>query len=162
MSVRPALRPFAHRTARRFAVGAATAAAACTALVGATSAAPTQAAEPTITYTLVRAADPSADQLDAYARITDAMNRAVSRYNRLLDLDRHLTVYYQPGVPTAEGSINGDIRFGENRGFMQERTALHEISHTLGTGTSNGWYQLCQNGVWAGPIATALIRSWDG
>jgi len=147
---------------RRLAAGAAALAATSAALVGTSSSAPAQADDAAITWTLVRAENPSADQLDAYARITDAMDRAVARYNRLLDLDRHMTVFYEPGVPTAEGSIDGVIRFGANRGFMQERTALHELSHTVGTGTSGGWYALCQNGVWAGPTATALVRSWDG
>ncbi|MCJ1697760.1 RICIN domain-containing protein [Rathayibacter caricis] len=113
-----------------------------------------------ITYTLSRSSNPSADELDAYARITDAMDRAVARYNRLNNIDRHLWVSYVPGVQTADATINGNIRFGSNRGFMQEGTALHEMSHTVGVGTAWMFDNNCQNNGWAS--AVPLLRTWDG
>ncbi|MGN7971021.1 RICIN domain-containing protein [Microbacterium sp. 22296] len=113
-----------------------------------------------ITYTLYTSATPSADEADAYARITDAMDRAVARYNKFNNTWRHLNVYYAPGVPTAEASINGDIRFGSNRGFMQEGTALHEMSHTVGVGTAGHFQGKCDAQDW--PAALPLLRSWDG
>jgi hypothetical protein len=97
-----------------------------------------EARQSTITWTLVRAQNPSADQQDAYNRITAAMNAAVARYNNLSDLGKNITVYYEPSVPTADGNINGTIRFGA-KASMNERTALHEISHTIGVGTSGRW-----------------------
>ncbi|WP_295823562.1 hypothetical protein [uncultured Microbacterium sp.] len=115
-----------------------------------------------MTYTLYTEANPTADQADAYTRIRAAMDAAVARYNEFSDFDRHLNVYYVPGVPTAEASIDGTIRFGENRGFMQERTALHEISHTVGNGTANAWYAMCQNGRWTGANANAKLAQFDG
>lgn len=115
-----------------------------------------------MTYTLYTEANPTADQADAYDRIRAAMDAAVSRYNEFSDFDRHLNVYYVPGVPTAEASIDGTIRFGENRGFMQERTALHEISHTVGNGTADAWYAMCQNGQWTGPNGNAKLAEFDG
>jgi len=139
--------------------GAATAALAVTALG---SAVPAQAAEGEITYTLYRSANPTADEQDAYARITEAMDRAVARYNANSDITKVLNVYYAPGVPTAEASNNGDLRFGSDRGFMVEGTALHEISHTVGVGQNGGWYAHCVNGVWDGPAATDLVKSLDG
>lgn len=125
------------------------------------NAAPAEAAG-RLTYTLYEEASPTADQADAYARIRAAMDAAVARYNEFSDFDRHLNVYYVPGVPTAEASIDGTIRFGENRGFMQERTALHEISHTVGNGTADAWYAMCQNGQWTGPNAKAKLAEFDG
>ncbi|MCJ1688384.1 RICIN domain-containing protein [Rathayibacter sp. VKM Ac-2927] len=113
-----------------------------------------------ITYTLARSANPSADELDAYARITDAMDRAVARYNRLNNIDRQLRVTYVPGVTTADATINGDIRFGSNRAYMQEGTALHEMSHTVGVGTAYMFDQNCQYNGWAS--AVPLLRTWDG
>ena len=98
-----------------------------------------QAAAATITWTLVRASNPTQDQQTAYNLITSAMNAAVARYNNLSDLGKNITVRYEPGVPTADGNINGTIRFGSNRSYMNERTALHEIAHTIGVGTSSGW-----------------------
>lgn len=121
-----------------------------------------QVAAATITWTLERAGNPTADQQSAYTRITSAMNAAVSRYNNLSDLGKSITVRYDPGVPTADGNINGTIRFGSNRSYMTERTALHEIAHTIGVGTSAGWSRLGGSGTWTGAQATALVRQFDG
>lgn len=120
-----------------------------------------QAAAATITWSLVRASNPTQDQQTAYNLITAAMNAAVARYNNLSDLGKNITVHYNPGVPTADGNINGTIRFG-NRGYMNERTALHEIAHTIGVGTSSGWSRLGGSGTWTGVRATALVRQFDG
>jgi hypothetical protein len=121
-----------------------------------------QTAAAEITWTLVRASNPTADQQDAYARITSAMNAAVARYNALSDLTKAISVSYVPGVPTADGNTNGSIRFGSNRSYMTERTALHETAHTLGVGLSSGWNSLGGSGTWTGAQATALVRQYDG
>ncbi|WP_329333876.1 hypothetical protein OG252_04485 [Streptomyces sp. NBC_01352] len=115
----------------------------------------------TITWNLERATNPTADQRAAYDLITAAMNAAVARYNNLSDLGKSITVRYDPGVPTADGNINGTIRFG-NRSYMTERTALHEIAHTIGVGTSAGWSTLAAGGTWRGAQATALVKQFDG
>lgn len=112
-----------------------------------------------ITYTLVRANNPTADQVDAYDRITVAMDRAVSRYNRLTNIEKHVTVFYDPAVRTADANINGSMRFGAGRIYMQEGTALHELSHTVGLGYAN-FEARCQSGNW--PSALPLLRSWNG
>ncbi|KAK0390508.1 hypothetical protein NLU13_0012 [Sarocladium strictum] len=114
----------------------------------------------TLTWTLSKASNPTADQIDAYARIEAAMTAAVNRYNRLGDAQQTIRVRYDPGIPTAEANVNGDLGFGSNRSYMSERTALHEISHTLGLGLSGGWYSNCGSGNW--PTALPLLRSWDG
>jgi hypothetical protein len=129
---------------------------------GALAAPPAVAAAGEITYTLYTSDNPSADEQDAYPRIRAAMDAAVSRYNNLSDLTKQIDVSYVPGVPTAEANINGDLRFGSNRSFMNERTALHEIAHTIGVGQSGGFFNLCGSGTWSGPQANALIKSWDG
>ncbi|MFI9750044.1 hypothetical protein [Streptomyces collinus] len=121
-----------------------------------------RAAAATITWSLVRANNPTADQRSAYDQITKAMNAAVARYNNLSDLGKTITVRYEPGVPTADGNINGTIRFGSNRSYMNERTALHEIAHTIGVGTSSGWSRLGGSGTWTGGQATALVKQYDG
>jgi hypothetical protein len=116
----------------------------------------------TITWTLERAGNPTADQQSAYTQITSAMNAAVARYNNLSDLGKTITVRYDTSVPTADGNINGTIRFGSNRSYMTERTALHEIAHTIGVGTSARWSSLGGSGTWTGAQATALVRQFDG
>ncbi|MGX1472487.1 UNVERIFIED_CONTAM: hypothetical protein RKD50_001295 [Streptomyces canus] len=121
-----------------------------------------QVAAATITWTLERASSPTADQQAAYTLITSAMNAAVARYNNLSDLGKSITVRYDTSVPTADGNLNGTIRFGGNRSYMTERTALHEIAHTIGVGTSSGWSSLGGSGTWTGAQATGLIRQFDG
>ncbi|WP_328784586.1 hypothetical protein OHT68_42340 [Streptomyces canus] len=121
-----------------------------------------QVAAATITWTLERASNPTADQQAAYTLITSAMNAAVTRYNNLSDLGKSITVRYDTSVPTADGNLNGTIRFGSNRSYMTERTALHEIAHTIGVGTSSGWSSLGGSGTWTGAQATALVRQFDG
>ncbi len=115
-----------------------------------------------ITYTLVRASKPTADQEDAYSRITTAMNAAVKMYNGQTSLSRSITVQYVPSVATADGNMNGTIRFGSNRGYMTQRTAMHEIGHVMGVGQSATYRSLVVNGVFTGKNATALLRSMVG
>ncbi|WP_146185419.1 hypothetical protein [Microbacterium sp. HMWF026] len=114
------------------------------------------------TYRLWRADNPTADQTDAYDRIEKAMQAATARYDRLTSLSRFVNVYYEPGVPTAEASSNGDLRYGADRAYMVEGTTLHEIAHTLGVGTTYSWDSFCYDGTYHGAKATALLRSWDG
>lgn len=118
------------------------------------------AASATLTWSLEKVSSPSADQTDAYSLIEAAMTLAVSRYSRLSDATKTIRVYYAPGVPTAEANYNGDLRFGSNRSYMTERTALHEISHTLGVGQTDAFNQRCAANDW--PSATPLLQSWDG
>jgi len=115
-----------------------------------------------ITYTLVKVSNPTADQADAYVKITAAMDAAVSMYNGQANLTKAITVQYVPSVATADGNINGNIRFGSNRSYMTQCTAMHEIAHTLGVGTSSKWSSLMVNGLWIGPNALAMIRSMVG
>ncbi|KAI9369818.1 hypothetical protein BJX61DRAFT_124930 [Aspergillus egyptiacus] len=126
-----------------------------TALVAATS-----TASAAITWSLEQAANPTADQADAYALISAAMEAAVARHARLGTASKDIRVSYVPGVPTAEANYDGTIRFGTNRSYMNERTALHEISHTLGVGQTAAFDQLCAEGNW--PTANPLLQSWDG
>jgi hypothetical protein len=114
----------------------------------------------TLTWTLQKAANPTADQADAYGKIENAMRLAVARYHKYSDANKTIRVYYAPGVPTAEASYNGDLRFGSNRAYMTERTAMHEISHTLGVGQTRAFDEKCKSGNW--PTALPLLRSWDG
>tara|TARA_R110002003_G_scaffold48_26_gene4171 strand:- start:5326 stop:5850 length:525 start_codon:yes stop_codon:yes gene_type:complete len=113
-----------------------------------------------INWTLQKAANPTADETDAYAKITTAMQKAVLRYSKYSDASKTIRVYYAPGVPTAEANYNGDLRFGSNRAYMNERTAMHEISHTLGVGQTAAFDRKCAAGDWTS--ALPLLRSWDG
>lgn len=118
----------------------------------------TAAAE--ITYTIHKSGSPTEDELDAYGRIETSIQLTVDRHNLLGGANKALNVYYAPGVPTAEANYNGDVRFGSNRSYMNERTALHEVSHTLGIGQTSAFNDKCGANDWA--TATPLLQSWDG
>jgi len=115
-----------------------------------------------VTYTLHKSANPTADEQDAYERITAVMDSAVYIYNKYTNLSKYINVYYAPGVPTAEASSNGDLRFGENRSYMFVGTAMHEMAHTMGMGTTDAYRSMFKDGVFQGEKAQALIKEIDG
>lgn len=92
-------------------------------------------------------------------RIVRAMDGAVALYNAVGNFDKQLTVAYSPGTPTADANFNGHIRFG---GQIGKRTALHEIGHTLGVGTTRQWRELLVDGKLTGEHANALLKEFDG
>jgi len=100
---------------------------------------------------------------DAKSRIDNAMDAAVARYNKAANWgDRTLSVEYNTGVATADATIVGYIRFGPSADFQNERTALHEIAHTWGVGSSWKWDNLIQNYLFVGARANKLIKFYDG
>ena len=119
-------------------------------------------AEGGVTYTLHKSANPTEDELDAYQRITEAMDSAVYIYNKYTNLSKFINVYYSTGVPTAEASSNGDLRFGKDRNYMFVGTAMHEMAHTMGMGTTSEYQAMMSGGVFKGEKAQAVLREIDG
>lgn len=119
-------------------------------------------AEGHVTYTLHKSSNPTADELDAYQRITTVMDSAVYLYNKYTNLRKFINVYYAPGVPTAEASSNGDLRFGSERSYMFVGTAMHEMAHTMGMGTTTDYRNMFKDGVFQGQKAQALLKEIDG
>lgn len=115
-----------------------------------------------VTYTLQKVSNPIADQQDAYNKIKSAMDKAVSFYNQYTTITKSLNIVYEPSVSTADGNINGTIRFGSNRTYMNHITAMHEIAHTVGVGTSGKWSSLIVNKVYTGANGTAEIKAITG
>ena len=66
----------------------------------------------------------------------EASMEAATHYNANGVYDKHLVANVSPGTPTADADWDGQIRFGDSRNY---RVALHEISHTLGAGTTWQW-----------------------
>lgn len=114
-----------------------------------------------ITFTLAKAANPTSAQQSAYAAITCAMEGAVAYYNCNTAITKQLNVSYVPSVATADGAINGSIRFG-NTSDMQCVTAMHEIAHTVGVGQASNWGTYSVGGTFTGMNATAELRAITG
>ena len=112
-------------------------------------------------YTLRHAPQPTPAQLDAYRRITGAMDRAVRFYERytvgIVKIDE---VFLDPLEATAEGNISGNIQFGPND--ISVRTALHEMAHTVGIGTTPAYHRLTVNERFIGKHALAQLRAITG
>jgi len=115
-----------------------------------------------VEYTLHMSANPNDDERDAYARIKEAMDLGVYYYNTYTSLSKFINVYYSSGVPTAEASSNGDLRFGNDRNYMYVGTAMHEMAHTMGMGTTDDYRRMFKDGVFQGQKAQALLREIDG
>lgn len=101
----------------------------------------------------------NADQetIDAYGRIRAAFESATNYYNNYTSIEKHVTVNYSPGTPTADGSFSGNIRVGTNQGYQRTGTALHEMAHTVGIGTHNVYWDL-MNGSWEGANAPRILK----
>jgi hypothetical protein len=99
---------------------------------------------------------------DARARIIYALDGAVAQYNRYGTFNEHVTANYSPGVPTAQAGYGGWIDFGSNAAYQNFRTALHEISHTLGVGTTWQWSANLSGGLWTGAYGRQQIQAFDG
>lgn len=119
-------------------------------------------AEGNVTYSLQKATNPTEDQLDAYARIEAAMDSAVFMYNKYTSLSKKITVYYDVGVPTAQANFDGVISFGSNRSYMVVGTAMHEMGHVFGVGTTSEYKNLIVDGVFQGAQTTAKIIEIEG
>ncbi len=115
-----------------------------------------------VSYSLVQNIDPTQDQIDAYKLIKIAMDSAVYLYNRHTTFVKVIKVNYMPSVPTANGSINGTVNFGSGRNYMKVQTAMHEIAHTMGVGTTSRWTStLIVGGLYTGANAIAELKKSD-
>jgi stress-induced morphogen len=122
---------------------------------------PTPACTPTghLSYTLSQATSPTTDQADAYKTITCAMDMAVAYYNCYANITGSVRVSYDTGVLTADGNINGSIRFGAGRQYMTCATSMHEIAHTQGIGTASRWAAHVSGGLFIGTNAAAQLQA---
>lgn len=96
---------------------------------------------------------------DKRAAIIAAMDEAVAIYNANGYFPKTLWANYNASVPTAQASYSGWIDFG---GQIGTRTALHEISHTLGVGQFSTWTTNQSGGKWTGTFANNRVKLFDG
>jgi len=112
-----------------------------------------------ITYTLAKSASPTATEQAAYDKIKTAMDKAITYYDCYTNITKHENVSYVPSVETADGNINGSIRFGSNTTYMDYRSAMHEIAHTVGVGQASNWGSFLSNGLFTGSHAQAQLEA---
>ncbi len=108
-----------------------------------------------VTYTLYL------DGVDQGIRnqIESSVSEAVGLYNQYGSFNKHLNIYYNAGVPTAQANFDGVITFGGSR---NARVTLHEMAHTMGCGTYWRWGNLMTGGTWDGTYALNKIKEFDG
>jgi len=112
-----------------------------------------------ITYTLAKSNSPTATEQTAYDKITTAMDKAITYYDCYTSITKSLNVSYVPSVETADGNINGSLRFGSNTTYMDYRTAMHEIGHTVGIGQASNWGSFLSGGLFTGSHAAAQLKA---
>lgn len=104
-----------------------------------------------------------------YDAAVAAASSAVDRYNaygNFNNIQGHVDIYYNAGIPTAQASFGGDIGFGGT--WPAERVMMHEMAHFLGlpNWSSGGWNGtgsgMMSGGVWQGTIANQLVQQFDG
>lgn len=101
-----------------------------------------------VTYTLAQDVINAGEEI--HNLIKTAMDSACFYYNRYTPFRRNIWVYYNAGIPTAQASYLGSIGFGANKTFMWVGTAMHEMAHYFGSGTTQVWKSLMVGGVWQG------------
>jgi hypothetical protein len=111
-----------------------------------------------LTYTLAASVTGS----EYYQLIKTAMDSAMYYYNRYANFSGNIWVYYNSGIPTAQSDNRGSMGFGSNTWYMHVATAMHETAHWLGSGTTSSWKSFCNNGLWTGPTAVAMLKSLTG
>jgi hypothetical protein len=114
-----------------------------------------------VSYSLATSASPTADEQAAYTAINCAMDGAMAYYNCNTAITKQLNVSYVPSVPTADGNINGSIRFGGTQ-YMECATAMHETAHAVGIGTASNWGTYSVGGVFLGATAIAQLHAIPG
>jgi len=99
---------------------------------------------------------------EPYRLIKIAMDSACVYYNRYTPFRGNIYVYYNSGIPTAQASYHGSIGFGPNTRYMWVGTAIHEMAHFFGSGTTSQWQGKIVGGVWTGTTGAALLKSLTG
>ena len=112
-----------------------------------------------VTYTL--AMDSTANP-EAYRLIKTAMDSACYYFNKYTPFIQDIYVYYSSGIPTAQASYLTSIGFGPNTRYMWVGTAIHEMAHYFGSGTTSIWQEKMATGTWSGTVASDLMKSING
>ena len=97
-----------------------------------------------------------------YELIKIAMDSACYYYNRYTPFETNIHVYYNEGIPTAQADYHGSIGFGANERYMYVGTAMHEMAHFFGSGTTSIWQSTMVGGLWQGESGKAVCLELTG
>ncbi|MBB2144889.1 hypothetical protein GM921_05315 [Pedobacter sp. LMG 31464] len=111
-----------------------------------------------ITYTFNKATNPNAEQIAAYARLQVAADSAAWYLSNYTSATKHVYINYVEGTPTADANNEGWMRFGVSSSYQNLRTMLHEMNHTLGTGTTSWWTSKVVGGKFQGQYTNELLK----
>ncbi len=105
-----------------------------------------------------------------YNAAVSAASAAIDRYNdygNFNNINSHVYIYYDAGIPTAQANFGGSVGFGGT--YPAERVMMHEMAHFLGlpNWASGGWNgtgpgSMMEGGSWRGGIANQLVHQFDG
>ncbi len=87
------------------------------------------------------------------------MDAVIQTWNTYASYGYNIPVYYSSGIPTAQANYRGSIGFGAQGNY---RTAMHESSHWMGTGTTGEWTAHQRSSIWNGTYTVNLRRAYDG
>ena len=95
-----------------------------------------------------------------HQRIKQAFDTATWYYSNYTSIQKHVTVNYSPGTPTADANFDGWINMGSNPSYQRAGTALHEMAHTVGVGTHWIWKFIIDNddSYYSSANADAVVR----
>ncbi|GAA5131830.1 hypothetical protein JIN84_07260 [Luteolibacter yonseiensis] len=80
-------------------------------------------------------------------QVANSVAVAAAFYNQYGSFNKHWSVNYNAGIPTAEANYSGYMGYG---GIRNERVVFHEAAHTFGMGTGPNYGNLISGGVWKG------------
>jgi len=80
-----------------------------------------------------------------HQRIKEAFDTATWYYSNYTAIQKHVTVNYSPGTPTADANFDGWINMGANASYQRTGTAMHEMAHTVGVGQHWTWKFIIDN-----------------
>lgn len=110
-----------------------------------------------ITYTIR-----TSDNATYDANITNAISTWAEYWNKYTCISGYQSnAGFVDGVPTADCSYGGWIRFGSNTSYQQCGTAMHENLHGIGMGTTTEWTNLGSGKHWAGPRVNEFIKFFE-